>query len=320
MPTPPLTPSTESITALLSRHGHHPITPQGNGFTLRETADGAALVLTYWTEAKGAADHFAMGHIYRRRHALQECANLIRDAGHQVARTPTVQSPGRAAVESAIIFPAPEPEPEPTDPAQCACHPGVTCTRAELRAVAAAALNRATRAASAALLDALHESGVEPVDHAVGGPEGAAALLDHARAILAALPPAPDETAVQADPECQGCASAACLAANSMARTALERSAHLAAVRTATLAAARTTLDRAHLALTPGDRWRNTLKATAEHLFRVHHTAATALAVPADEVHGRYRRAARRRWGGLPVNLRKGNRHWFVRWSRAVWH
>ncbi|MFD8387410.1 hypothetical protein ACFV2X_54590 [Streptomyces sp. NPDC059679] len=313
-------PTIASITALLATAGHYPVTGPGDGFTLRPTADGAALVLTYWCEPRDAHEHLTGGHIHRRRRALRDCARLIRGAGHQAARTPTVQNPGRAAVESAIIFPAPEPQPEPADPAQCSCTPAGVCTRAELRAVAAADLDRATAATRNALLDALHESAVEPVDHAIGGPEGAAALLDHSRGILAALPPAPDETAVRADLECRGCASAACLASNHLARAALDRAADLAAVRAVTLAAARTILDRAHLALTPGDRWNSTRTAAADQLFRVHFTAAAALAVPADEVHGRYRGAHHRR-GGLPVNLRKGRaRYWFVRWGRAIWH
>ncbi|MGW1819791.1 hypothetical protein ACWCQM_40325 [Streptomyces sp. NPDC002125] len=313
-------PSVASITALLAASGHHPVAPGRDGFTLRPTADAAALVLTYWCEPRDAHEHLTGGHIHRRRRMLLECASLIRDAGHQAARTPTVQNPGRAAVESAVIFPAPEPEPEPADPARCSCTPAEVCTRAELRAVAAAGLDRATAAARNALLDALHESAIEPVDHAAGGPEGAAALLDHSRGILATLPPAPDESAVRADLECRGCDSAACLASNQLARAALDRAAALAAIGTATLAAARTILDRAHLALTPGDRWNSARKTAADHLSRVHFTAAAALAVPADEVHGRYR-GARRRRGGPAVNLRKGRtRYWFVRWGRAVWH
>ncbi|WP_371801486.1 hypothetical protein OHA38_43690 (plasmid) [Streptomyces sp. NBC_01732] len=282
---------------------------------MRQTADDAALVLTYWCEPK---PYDVVGHIHRRRSALQECASLILAAGHQVTCTPTIHYPGRPARESAIIFPAPEPAPEPVDPTRCACRPAEVCTRAELRAVAAAGLDRATATVRNTLLDALHESAIEPVDHAAGGPEGVAALLDHARGILAAVPPVSDETAVRADLECVGCTSAACLAANQLARAALDRSAHLAAVRTVTLTAARTILDRSHLALTPGDRWDHARRTAAEQLSRVHSAAAAAFAVPADEAHGRYR-GARRRRAGLAVNLRKGAPNWFVRWGRAIW-
>ncbi|MFI7396268.1 hypothetical protein [Streptomyces tendae] len=314
------TPSVASITTLLAAAGHHPVATRCDGFTLRPTADEAALVLTYWCEPRNAHEHLIQGHIHRRRAALQECANLIRDAGHQVTCTPTIHFPGHPARESAIIFPAPEPQPEPADPARCSCTPAEVCTRAELRAVAAARLDRAIAAARNALLDALHESAVEPVSHAAGGPEDVAALLDHSHGILAALPPAPDESGVRADPECRGCDSAACLASNQLARAALDRAAALAAVSAVALTAARTVLDRAHLALTPGDRWNNARTTAADHLTRVHFAAAAALAVPADEVHGRYR-GARRRRGGLAVNLRKGRtRYWFVRWGRALWH
>jgi hypothetical protein len=319
MTAPVLPPSTKGITALLSSNGHHPVTGHSDGFTLLQTADEGALVLTYWSEAKDAHDHLVGGHIHRRRRALRECASLIRAAGHLVTCTPTVQNPGRAPVESAIIFLAPEPEPEPADPLLCQCDPAELCGRAAHLAVAAVELATALTAAGAALLDALHEAAIEPVDHALWGPEGAAALLDHARNILAALAPPPDETAVR-DLECRGCTAVACLASNGLARTALERSAHLAAVRATSLAAARTILDRSHLALTPGDRWHDTLKEAAEQLFRVYGTAAAALSAPADESHGRYCRSARRRCG-LPVNLRRGGaRYWFVRWGRAVWH
>ncbi|MYS36354.1 hypothetical protein K388_07382 [Streptomyces sp. KhCrAH-43] len=315
-------PSVTSITALLATAGHQPVTTRADGFTLRPTADQAALVLTYWCEPRDAHEHLTGGHIHRRRRMLLECASLISDAGHQAARTPTVQEPGgRAAVESLVIFPAPEREPEPelADPACCSCTSAEVCTRAELRAIAAGGLDQATAAARTALLDALHESSVEPVNHAAGGPEGVAALLDCSRDILATLPPAPDESAVRADLECQGCNSAACLASNQLARAALERAAALAAVKTVALAAARTILDRAHLAVTPGDRWHSARKAAAEQLSRVHFTAATALTVPADETHGRYRGARRRR--GPAVNLRKGRtRYWFVRWGSAAWH
>ncbi|GHH54499.1 hypothetical protein [Streptomyces candidus] len=314
------TPSVASITTLLAAAGHHPVATGRDGFTLRPTADTAALVLTYWCEPRNAHEHLTCGHIRRRKSALEECANVIRDAGHQVTCTPTIHYPGRPARESAIIFPAPEPQPEPADPARCSCTSAEVCPRAELRAVAAANLDQKTAAARNALLDALHESSVEPVNHAAGGPEGVAALLDHSRSILAALPPAPDESAVRADLECRGCTSAACLASNQLARATLNRAATLAAVRAVTLAAARTILDRAHLALTPGDRWNSTRTTAADHLFRVHLTAAAALAVPADEVHGRYR-GARRRRGGLAVNLRKGRtQYWFVGWSRAIWY
>ncbi|MGW9436818.1 hypothetical protein [Streptomyces sp. NPDC055607] len=314
------TPSVASITALLAAAGHHPVAGGRDGFTLRPTADDVALVLTYWCEPRDAHEHLTGGHIHRRRRMLLECASLIGAAGHQAARTLTVQDPGRAAVESVVIFPALEPEPEPADPACCSCTPAEVCTRAELRAVAAAGLDRATAAGRNALLDALHESAVEPVDHAAGGPEGVAALLDHSRGILAVLPPAPDESAVRADLECRGCDSAACLASNRLARAALDRAAALAAVSAVALAAARTILDRAHLALTPGDRWNSARTTAADHLFRVHFTTAAALAVPADEVHGRYR-GARHRRGSLAVNLRKGRtRYWFVRWGRAIWH
>ncbi|MEU9480813.1 hypothetical protein [Streptomyces sp. NPDC048191] len=314
------TPSVASITAMLAAAGHHPAATGCDGFTLRPTADEAALVLTYWCEPRNAHEHQTLGHIHRRRTALQACANLIREAGHQVTCTPTIHYPGRPARESAIIFPAPEPQPEPADPARCPCTPAEVCTRAELRAVAAARLDRATAAARNALLDALHESTVEPVSHAAGGPEGVAALLDHSRGILAALPPAPDESGVRADIECRGCDSAACLASNQLARAALDRAATLTTVSAVALAAAQTILDRAHLALTPGDRWNSARRTAADHLSRVYFTAAAALAVPTGEVHGRYRKARHRR-GGLPVNLRKGRtRYWFVRWGRAVWH
>ncbi|MFI8944807.1 hypothetical protein [Streptomyces syringium] len=316
------TPSVASITALLATAGHHPVATGRDGFTLRPTADEAALVLTYWCEPRNTHEHLTLGHLGRRRTALQECASLIRDAGHQATCTPTIHYPGRPATESAIIFPAPEPQPEPADPARCSCTSAEVCTRAELRAVAAARLDRATAAARNALLDALHESAVEPVSHAAGGPESVAALLDHSRGILATLPPAPDESGVRADLECRGCNSAACLTSNQLARAALDRAAALATVSAVALTAARTILDRAHLALTPGDRWNNARMTAADHLSRVHFTTAAALAVPADEVHGRYRGAHRRRGGGGPaVNLRKGRtRHWFVRWGRAVWY
>lgn len=315
MPTPVPAPSAASITTLLATAGHHPVVEAGDGFTLRQTADGAALVLTYWCEPKPSD---VVGHLHRGRSALQECANLILAAGHQVTCTPTIHYPGRPARDSAIIFPAPEPAPAPVDPTRCACHPTEVCSRAELRAVAAASLDHATATVRNALLDALHESAIEPVDHAAGGPEGVAALLDHARGILAAVPPPPDETAVLADRACEGCASAACLATNQMARAALDRAAHLAAVRTVALAAARTILDRSHLALTPGNRWDHARRAAAEQLSRVHSTAAAAFAVPADQAHGRYR-GARRRRPGLAVYLRKGAPHWFVRWGQATW-
>ncbi|QIP74654.1 hypothetical protein [Streptomyces sp. VN1] len=161
----------------------------------------------------------------------------------------------------------------------------------------------------------LYPADVDPRDVAT-----VAAVLDHSRGILATLPPAPDESAVRTDLECRGCDSAACLAANQLARAALDRAVALAAVSTVALAAARTILDRAHLALTPGDRWNGARMTAADHLSRVYFTAAAALAVPADEVHGHYR-GARRRRGGLAVNLRKGcTRYWLVRWGRAVWH
>ncbi|MFE2529470.1 hypothetical protein ACFXEL_35185 [Streptomyces sp. NPDC059382] len=314
MPTPVPAPSVESITALLAAAGHHPVIGAGDGFTLRQTADGAALVLTYWCEPKPSD---VVGHIHRRRSALQECADLVLAAGHQVTCTPTIHYPGRPARESAIIFPEPEATPGPVDPTRCACRPTEVCARAELRTVTAASLDRATVTVRDALLDALHESAIEPVDHAAGGPEGVAALLDHARGILAAVPPPSDETAVRADLACEGCSSAACLAANQMARAALDRAAHLAAVRTVALAAARTTLDRSHLSLTPGNRWDHARRDAAEQLSRVHSTAAAAFALPADQAHGRYRGARRR--PGLGVHLRKGAPHWHVRWGRATW-
>lgn len=312
--------SADTITALLATAGHHPFVTGPDGFTLRPTVDDAALVLTYWCEPRSGHEHLTLKHLDRRSRMLLKCASLIREAGHQTARTHTVpQTPRRPPVESVIIFPAPEPQPEPADPARCSCIPADVCTRAELRAVAAAGLDRTTAAARNALLDALHESAIEPASHAAGGAEGVAALLDHSRGILAELPPAPDESAVRADPECQGCTAAACLASNHLAREALDQAADLAAVRATSLAAARIVLDRAHLALTPDDRWDRARKDAAQRLFEIYRTAAAALGAPRGEIHGQYRRARHRR--GLPVNLRKGGtRYWFVRWGRARWN
>jgi hypothetical protein len=308
-----------SVTALLADKGHRPAVRGGDGFDLRGAWDGRALVLTYWCSADTGWEHLTGGHIFRMRRALEECADIIRAAGHQVTCHPTVKTAQGVPIESAIIFPGPEPEPEPVDPSLCQCDPAVPCERAEQLAIAVAELERTVDAAGAAFLDALHEASIEPVDHAPWGPEGAAALLDHTSGILTSLDPGPD-TNVISGMECHDCTSPACHAANAQARTVVERAAHVAAVRAASLAAARTIMDRAYMALTPGDRWHGTLRQTAEDLFKVYLTAAAALGAPVDERHGRYRRAARGR-RGQRVNLRKGGtRYWFVRWGRAVWH
>ncbi|KUF17416.1 hypothetical protein [Streptomyces silvensis] len=313
-----LAPLADTLTALLREHGHTPLA-EGTGYTLRATWDQTALVLIYWCEPENAHDHLVGGHVHRRGRFLKECVEIIRGAGHQVSRHPTVNEAGRAPVESAIIFPPAEPEPEPLDPSVCRCDPARPCERAARLAVAATQLGNAVQSATNQLLDALHEAAVEPADHAPWGPEGAAALLDHSYGILASLPPLPDTA--DAQQECRDCDAPACRAANGMARVAVAKAAHLADVRRATLAATRTILDRAHLALTPGDRWQGTLRGTAEELHRVYVTAAAACAAPKDQVHGRYRRSARRRTTGLPVYLRRGgSRYWFVRWSRAIWH
>ncbi|MFJ5645773.1 hypothetical protein [Streptomyces sp. NPDC093223] len=316
-----LAPFAANLTNLLADHGHHPVAGRHDGYTLNTSWDGSALVLTYWCEPKDGHEQLVGAHIHRRGSALKECIEIIRNAGHQVTRHPTVQTPGRAPVESGIIFPAPEPEPEPepVDPSLCPCDPAEICERAARLAVAAADLTRGVTAASARLLDALSEAAIEPVDHAPWGPEGAAALLDHTYGILASLAPLPDESAVR-DLECRGCEAPACRAANGLARSALRKAAHLAAVRSVSLAATRTVLDRAYIALTPGDRWHSTLRSASDELNRTYFTAAAALRAPAGEIHGRYRRSARRRTG-LPVNLRRGGvRRWFVQWGRAIWY
>jgi hypothetical protein len=314
-----LAPLAATLANLLNDHGHHPVAGPHDGYTLSASRDGNALVLTYWCEPKDGHEQLVGAHIHRRRSALKECIEIIRNAGHQATRHPTVQNPGRAPVESAIIFPAPEPEPEPVDPSFCPCDPAEICERAARLAVAAADLTHGVTAASARLLDALNEAALEPVDHAPWGPEGAAALLDHSYGILASLATPPDESAVRAL-ECRGCEAPACRASNGLGQVALTKAAHLAAVRSTSLAATRTVLDRAYIALTPGDRWHSTLRNTSDELNRIYLTAAAALRAPAGEIHGRYRRSARRRTR-LPVNLHRGGvRRWFVQWGQAVWY
>ncbi|MCC9309914.1 hypothetical protein LN042_23050 [Kitasatospora sp. RB6PN24] len=252
------------------------------------TADERAVQLTYLVCPAHRAD---TGNIRRQKEALQDCADRLAAAGHPVTRV-SIQT-GYRFREALIVFPAPAPEPEPVDPAVCRCG-GRWCPRAQERELAVTDLNRSVAQATSALLAALEQSAKEPVLHAIGDPWSSAIVLDNARSALLEPPPV-DTAAVLADPECEDCTAQDCIRSGTRARIALDQAALFTSVHTVSYRAVRITLDRAHLQLTPGDRWRQTAVEAAERIGATLATARAALHLPTVP--------DRRRWRGERVSL-----------------
>ena len=273
----------DSVIELLAQAGH----PQqvdvwaDDGFSVVSTDDSEAIEVCYTIRPAHRAD--TTNH-YRCEKAVNEVAQLLRDAGYPVTRISIRRD------RSLIVFAAPVPEPVPVDPAVCGCasadRRAPVCDRARRRVEAALALRAAVEAGTSAFLDGLHQAAVELVSHAVGGPESAAALLRHSRGLLVDAP-ALDRGLLEADLECTGCVGVACTEANGWARTVLAAADRLEETHRTLTAAARLFLDRAEQNLTPGNRWDKACRDASQRLAGVYTTGLAALQRPRVEEYGR---------------------------------
>lgn len=311
---------------LVTEAGHTPAaTPRHDGPLWLPVRDSHDVVLDYRRAHRPGEARDV--HAQLQQAGADACATVLREAGYRVtplrhavaqaepAALYSVAPPSTGAVSAEALPDATEPVPQA--PPVCACAPNRAgdnaCPRAERRVIAAAAVTRATFVAEKQLLAALCEAATEMVSHPVRGPETAAALMDHARALVTDVPAPPPPAELLADPACEGCTSAACAASNGRAAAAIAGAVRVAALHLTTVGAARTVVDQAHVFMAEGTERRTAIEVS-ERLQEVLRTAATALGRTRSEQQGRGRP-----YGVARVSYYNGKRQWFTRGGRARW-